>query len=233
MSTYEQIKAILQKASEGTPTSEYVFFKTGPGQYAAHDQFIGVNVPTLRKIAEDHKELSLPEIYKFLSSPINEERLLALFILIHQYDKGAEPEKENIYQLYLDNLKHVNNWNLVDASAHLIVGRHLLNKDRSILLTLAKSVDLWERRVSIVATWYFIRNNHFEWTIRLAEILLQDKHDLIHKAVGWMLREVGKKDLPTLEVFLEKQAHQMPRTMLRYAIEKFPEERRKAYLQKK
>lgn len=233
MSQYEQIKAALKKASEDAPVSEYVFFKTAPGEYAEHDRFIGVNVPTLRKIAKDYKELSLSESDKFLRSPINEERLLALFILIHQYDKGKESEKDAIYQFYLDNLKYVNNWNLVDASAPLIMGKHLLNKDRSILLALAKSTDLWERRVAIVTTWYFIRNNQFDWTIRLAESLLQDTHDLIHKAVGWMLREVGKKDLRALEIFLERQAHQMPRTMLRYAIERFSKERRREYLKAK
>ena len=188
------IKSLLQQAVNIPEKKRTAFYKTGPGQYAQHDRFMGVNVPTLRKIAKTFYDLPLPEIQALLSSVINEERLLTLFILVGQYQKAETHKKETLYQFYLSNIKQVNNWNLVDASAHLIVGAHLLQADRAPLVTLAKSKILWERRIAIVATWYFIRNNDLEWTFKLARMLLQDTHDLIHKAVGWMLREIGKKN---------------------------------------
>lgn len=211
-------------------SSASLFFKTGPGDYAEHDQFIGISVPNLRKIAKRYALLSMPFIQTLIESPFNEERLLALFILIDQYQKGELRVKQQLYQFYLDNLTHINNWNLVDASAHLIIGAHLFNKDKEILLTLAESTVLWDRRVAIVSTWYFIRHRDYEWTIKLAEVLLSDQHDLIQKAVGWMLREAGKKEQAVLIDFLLRHASRMPRTMLRYAIEKLTAEERNYYL---
>lgn len=210
-----------------------MFFKTEAGSYAEHDTFIGVSVPALRTLAKEFHQLTRQELQELLASPINEERLLALFILVDQYQKGNDLQKEALYQFYLNNLQHVNNWNLVDSSAHLILGEHLDKTDKKLLITLAKSTDLWERRIAIVATWHFIRKNELEWTFKIAKLLLHDTHDLIHKAVGWMLREAGKRDEAMLIQFLDKYAAGMPRTMLRYAIEKFPEEQRKDYLMRK
>jgi len=224
------ITSLLKASSTIAHDKRDYFFKTGAGSYAEHDQFIGVPVPTIRTIAKDFLDLSLDEITQLLKSPINEERFLGLIILVHQYQKASDSHKEELYQFYMDNLKHVNNWNLVDASAHLILGAHLCNKNRDILISLSQSDILWERRIAIVATWYFIRKNDLEWTFKIAALLLNDKHDLIHKAVGWMLREAGKKDIQQLINFLNAHAAHMPRTMLRYAIEKFPEQQRKSYL---
>lgn len=233
MKTAKQIKSTLKKFAERTPGAKAKYYKTGKGDYAEHDKFIGVNVPTLRKLAKEVNALPMPELQDLLSSKINEERLIALFILINLYNASDSEIREDLYQFYLNNLRYVNNWNLVDASAHLIMGDYLVQQKeshKSILLTLSRSNNMWERRVAIVATWYFIRKNQFSWTLKIAKILLNDSHDLIHKAVGWMLREVGKKDIKILIGFLELHAHKMPRTMLRYAIEKFPETRRKHYL---
>lgn len=227
------IRTHLQAAVSIPEGRRNIFFKTAPGEYAAHDKFLGITVPALRKISKEFSELSLSEIETLLASSFNEERLLALLILVNRYQKANRELKEECYQFYLNNLKSVNNWNLVDLSAHLIVGAHLHKAEKDILFELSSRESLWERRVAIVSTWYFIRQNEHEWTIRLAKILLNDKHDLIHKAVGWMLREVGKKDLQVLVGFLADHANLMPRTMLRYAIEKFPEEQRKAYMQTK
>lgn len=224
------IKNLLQQSITISKERRSAFFKTGVGHYAEHDQFIGVKVPTLRAIAKSYNNLSLSEVEILLNSPINEERLLALFILVGQYQKAKDNLKDELYQFYLNNLKQVNNWNLVDASAHLIIGAHLLKRDRAILFSLAQSELMWARRIAIVSTWYFIRHNDLEDTFKLAVILLQDTHDLIHKAVGWMLREAGKKNQSKLIAFLDKHARHMPRTMLRYAIEKFPENQRQLYL---
>lgn len=229
---YESIHEMLEKMAT-RPASVARFFKTGEGEYGAHDQFIGVPNPALRLLAKQWKDLEIAEILRLLNSPINEERLLSLFILIHQYEKGDEQKKEKIYELYLAHSEQVNNWNLVDASARDIVGAHLFEQDKEILLKLAQSPSLWERRIAIVATWYFIRKDHFEWTIKLAELLLRDKEDLMHKAVGWMLREVGERDENELKKFLNTHALKMPRTMLRYAIEKLQQDERKAYMAKK
>ena len=228
-----EIKTLLQRASRPTSGESPIFYKTGPGDYAEHDQFIGVSVPYLRKIAKMHGALTLPSIQTLIESPINEERLLALYILVFQYQQESYSGKDRIYRFYLNNFKYINNWNLVDASAHWIIGCHLLNADKTMLLTLAQSSVMWERRISIVSTWYFIKHNEFDWTIKLATILRNDTHDLIHKAVGWMLREVGKRDRLALIHFLDQYAHQLPRTMLRYAIEKFSVDERKSYLLKK
>lgn len=229
----ENIRRLLQESVDSTPDRIAVFFKKGAGGYAEHDQFIGISVPTLRKIAKEFLSLTLDELIHLIRSPINEERLLTLIILTHQYKLSSQEIKEKLYQFYIQNLQHVNNWNLVDGSAHLIVGAHLWDKDRSYLTKLAISKSMWERRIAIVSTWYFIRNSDLEWTFKIALILQNDDHDLIHKAVGWMLREAGKRDCSQLVTFLENYATKMPRTMLRYAIEKFPEPLRKNYLSKR
>lgn len=196
------------------------WFKTAPGSYAHHDRFLGVRVPDIRKIAHLYQDVDLAIINILLKSTYNEERLLALFILIRQYQKGDEDRRKHTYNFYLDKLKYVNNWNLVDASAHYILGHHLYDKDRSIIYHLAQSEQLWEKRIAIVATWYFIRQGDINTTFLVAKMLLKDSHDLIHKAVGWMLRETGKKNENALKAFLLKNMENMPKTMLRYAREK-------------
>lgn len=206
------------------------FFKTGKGEYGEGDIFVGIKVPTQRKIAREFKNLELSELKIFLDSKIHEERLISLFILVDKYEKGNETEKEKIFSFYLKNRKGINNWDLVDLSAPKIIGKHLFKKDRSILFKFALSKNLWEKRIAVLSTYEFIRNNDFQTTLEIAELLVDDKHDLIHKAVGWMLREIGKRDLKTEENFLKLYYKKMPRTMLRYAIEKFPESKRKKYL---
>lgn len=206
------------------------FFKTGKGEYGYGDVFIGVNVPDQRKIAKKYLDLNLKDTENLIKSPIHEFRLTALLTLVEKYKRGNEKEKEQIFKFYLKNTKQINNWDLVDLSAPHIVGKYLLERDKNILYKLAKSKNLWEKRISMVATYEFIRNNNFQDTINIGEILLDDTHDLIHKAVGWMLREVGKKSQKTEEKFLNKHANKMPRTMLRYAIERFEEKKRQFYL---
>lgn len=208
------------------------FFKTGKGQYGEGDIFLGIKVPVQRKVAKAFKDLALVDIKKLLNSPIHEERLVSLLIIIEQYQKADEILKKELYEFYLKNTRQVNNWDLVDLSAPKIVGDYLLNQPRDILYKLAKSKNLWEKRISIVSTWTLIREHQFEETLAISEILLNDKHDLIHKAVGWMLREVGKKDQAVEEEFLKKYSKTMPRTMLRYSIERFSVEKRKLYMQK-
>jgi 3-methyladenine DNA glycosylase AlkD len=233
MNIYKKIQSTLEKLADPIRAHDSKrFFKVTPGAYAEHEQFIGITVPVLRKVGKEFITIPIAELQLLLESPINEERMLSLFILVDQYKKADLIEKEKIYQFYLKNTRYINNWNLVDVSAHLIVGNHLLNTNKEILLTLSKSDYMWERRIAIVSTWFFIRNDQYEWTVKLSEILLNDTHDLIHKSVGWMLREMGKRDLKVLVEFLDQYATQMPRTMLRYAIEKFPESARKLYLMK-
>ncbi len=206
------------------------FFKTGPGQYGEGDIFIGVTVPETRRVAKRFSQLSLLEDKELLKSKIHEERLLALLILVEQFNHGGSQTRTKIFNFYQQNIKQVNNWDLVDLSADKIVGAYLLDKPKDWLDVLAKSKNLWERRIAIVSTFYFIKQNKFDKTFALAEILLNDTHDLIHKAVGWMLREVGKRNDLVLEKFLNKHYQQMPRTMLRYAIERLEENKRLAYL---
>lgn len=210
------------------------FFKTGKGQYAEGDIFLGITVPQQRKIAKKYRDLKLDIIKNLLESKIHEERLVGLLILVERFRNSDAKERSKIFNFYLDNLAGVNNWDLVDLSAPNIVGSYLIDKkgERDLLLKLAVSDNLWEKRISIVATYTFIRKSEFSQTIKIAGILLHNKHDLIHKAVGWMLREVGKKDQKVLEEFLLKYRMQMPRTMLRYAIERLDEEKRKFYLKK-
>lgn len=210
------------------------FFKTALGEYGHGDVFIGVSVPNIRLVARQWRDLPLRQTAKLLHSKIHEERLLALLIFVNQY-KNSDPKKqEQIFKLYLKNTKYINNWDLVDLSAGQIVGAHLQNKSKAILRKLAKSDNLWERRIAIISTFYDIYKGKPDETLHIAKILLHDKHDLIHKAVGWMLREVGKRcGQKVEEEFLNKHYRVMPRTMLRYAIERFPEKKRRQYLTSK
>jgi 3-methyladenine DNA glycosylase AlkD len=206
------------------------FFKTGPGEYGAGDRFLGVTVPGCRRVAKRARSLHASEVEKLLQSPWHEERAVALFILLAAFERGDEHERRRIYRLYRKNLDHVNNWDLVDASAPTIVGGYLEDKEREPLYRWASSGNLWERRIAILATLRYIKNGDFEDTLAIARILRDDEEDLIHKAVGWMLREVGNRDRKAEEGFLRAHHRKMPRTMLRYAIEKFPENVRRAYL---
>jgi 3-methyladenine DNA glycosylase AlkD len=206
------------------------FFKTGPGEYAEGDIFIGVMVPFTREVVKKFQDLPFSDVIKLLRSRIHEERLLALFILVGQFNKADVGTKEKIYKAYLANTKFVNNWDLVDLSAPQIIGGFLKDKNRKILYKLAKSSLLWERRIAILATFSFIRSGDFKDVFAITKLLLCDKEDLIHKACGWMLREAGKRDLGAEEEFLRKYSKVMPRTMLRYAIERFPQAKRRVFL---
>jgi len=209
------------------------FFKTGKGQYGEGDLFYGIMVPVQRSLAKKFKELSLNEIKKLLNSRVHEERLIGLLILVEQFRKGDDKLKEDVFTFYHLNRKSINNWDLVDLTADRISGAYLFDKDKSLLYKLAESKNIWERRIAIMSTFHFIKNHGFDDTLGISEKLLYDKHDLIQKAVGWMLREIGKRDLNTEEEFLLKHYKTMPRTMLRYAIEKFPENKRQSYLKGK
>lgn len=232
MKIYQKIQSELKKI--GSPQNAKTalwFFKTGPGEYGAGDKFLGVKNPQQRAVAKKYyRHTSLSDAQKLLLNPFHEVRQTALFILVNKFTKSTEADKEKIYQLYLKNTKRVNNWDLVDLSAPAIAGAWLFDKNRSVLYRLAHSNNLWEKRIAILSTYYFIRQNQFDDTLKIARILLEDRHDLIHKAVGWMLREVGKRDLTAEEKFLKKHAGQMPRTALRYSIEKFPKNKRRYFL---
>lgn len=225
------IKDLKKLSSAKKAKASSWFFKTGKGQYGEGDVFIGVTVPEQRMIAKKYIDLELAEIVKLLQNKIHECRLTALFMLVGRY-KTKKDESKKIVDLYLKNTKYINNWDLVDSSAPYILGHYLLEKDKSILYKFAVSKDLWKRRISILSTAWFIKEGEYFDTLKISEILLNDKQDLIHKAVGWMLREVGKKSLKTLTDFLDKNRYVMPRTMLRYAIEKFSREKRMIYLSK-
>ena len=221
--TSEARRRLRDFASEERAAVNRRFFKD-----AGSDRWLGVSVPNLRIVTREFRELPRDEVLELLRSEWHEERLLALLILVEQYKR-----EDSIYDLYLANTKFINNWDLVDGSAPSIVGAHLFERSRAPLRKLAKSKSIWERRIAIVATQYFIRRGDFDDTLRIAEMLLGDREDLIHKATGWMLREVGNRDRGVLEAFLDEHAHEMPRTMLRYAIEKFPDALRKKYLKRR
>ncbi|MCK9375133.1 MAG: DNA alkylation repair protein [Syntrophobacterales bacterium] len=206
------------------------FFKTGPGEYGAGDRFRGLRVPVLRGLARKYQDLSQAEAERLLQSAFHEDRLLALLILIRQYYRGDQAVRDRIHRFYLEHTRLVNNWDLVDASAPHLLGHYLEDRPRDLLTRLAASGNLWERRLAIIATLHFIKQQDFDDTLRLARLLLKDPEDLIHKAVGWMLREVQKRQTAVAEAFLIEHYRQMPRTMLRYAIERLPEARRQAYL---
>jgi 3-methyladenine DNA glycosylase AlkD len=241
-----QLRKELKKTSNSKQAKNLQrFFKTGKGEYGEGDIFLGVKVPIQRKIAAKFQNLSLKDIKKLLESKIHEHRMTSLFILISKYEKADKREKKIIFNFYLKNIKNINNWDLVDISAPKIVGDYLLKKKKGdaafesdicecrLLYKFAKSKNLWKKRIAIISTYAFIKNNEFDNALKISEILLSDKNDLIHKAVGWMLREIGKRDQKIEEKFLKKYYLKMPRTMLRYAIEKFDENKRKFYLKNK
>ncbi len=230
MSMADIRRALRAKADPAQAKVLSKFFKTGKGQYGEGDMFLGIKVPVQREIAKAHCGCPLADISRLLDSKIHEERLTALLILTMRYEKADAAEKQEIYDLYIASAVRINNWDLVDLSAPQIVGAHLMNRDRSALKRLAASKNIWERRIAIVSTLHFIRNNDFSATLEIAEKLVSDSHDLIRKAVGWMLREVGKRDPAAERSFLDRHCRTMPRTMLRYAIEKFPEPLRQSYL---
>ena len=225
----------IQKELKRSGNKEYAarlqkYFKTGKGEYGEGDRFLGIQVPVLRKIVKKYRKISIGEASELIKSRFHEERLFSLLVLADLFKRANDKDKKKIYTVYLSNTKFINNWDLVDASAGNIVGAHLLTRDKKPIYVLARSKNVWERRISIMSTSCFIAHNEFTDTLKIAEILLNDKEDLIHKAVGWMLREIGKRDFELEERFLGKYYKSMPRTMLRYAIEKFPEEKRKSYL---
>lgn len=206
------------------------FFKTAPGQYGHGDTFLGIKVPPLRALAREHRTLAIDEVLDLLASPIHEERTLALMIWVEQFGRGDQRQRKEIFKAYMSNLRWVNNWDLVDGSAYQIVGPSCGADGSPLLDRLSRSRSLWQRRIAIVATLHFIRQGHFAPTVRIAQRLLKDEHDLIHKASGWMLREVAKRERKVVEEFLDRFGAQMPRTMLRYAIERFPMPLRQRYM---
>lgn len=229
--TAAELKEKLQAMADPAQAQQLQrYFKTGPGEYGEGDRFIGVRVPKIRQLVAVGQDLAYPEIRKLLSSHIHEERMLALLILVRRFQRGEADERERVYRLYLDSTRYINNWDLVDATAKHIVGGWLFSRSRTPLYVLATSDSLWERRIAILATFHFIGHGDVQESLRLAALLLSDTHELIHKALGWMLREVGKGDRQAEEAFIREHYRQMPRTMLRYAIEHFPEKKRQAYL---
>lgn len=223
----KQLRAL---ASPETATILQGFFKTGKGQYGEGDAFLGIKVPVLRTLAKQQRDASLDTVAALLASKYHEERVFALLLLMQFYQRADDAGMQAAFDLYLGSTARINNWDLVDISAPHIVGKHLEDRPRKVLHRLAKSELLWERRIAIIATHHFIRRDDFADTLKIAQTLLHDEHDLMHKAVGWMLREVGKRDLAAEEAFLKMHYRDMPRTMLRYAIERFPEQKRKNYL---
>ncbi|MBR9675623.1 DNA alkylation repair protein [Candidatus Woesearchaeota archaeon] len=232
--SYEKIVNELEDQSdEERKHSSKWFFKTGPGEYGEGDVFIGLTMPQIRKTAKKYKETGFEDVKKLISNKVHEYRMTGYLILTYKYEKADDDLRREIYEFYIKNRNGLNNWDLIDVTTPKIVGLFLLDKDRSILYEFAKSNDLWEKRIAVLSTFTFIKNGEFEDAIKISEILLKDSHDLIHKAVGWMLREIGKKDEKRLTNFLDKYATKMPRTMLRYSIEKFEENKRLYYLKKK
>ncbi len=230
----QELSAELRAA--GNPSAARVlqgFFKTGPGQYGEGDIFLGIKVPALRSIVKKHGVVVPEDVLPLLHSQIHEERAAALFLWVRAFEKGDAATRSKIFKLYLANTKWINNWDLVDLTAPQIIGESLNANDSGLLDKLARSKSLWERRISVVATFAFIRQGQFETCIRICRELLTDQHDLMHKACGWMLREIGKRDRDTLVKFLEAHAHEMPRTMLRYSIEHFPEMERRGWMEAK
>ena len=226
-------KRVRQLRNDEIARHSQRFFKTGKGDYGEGDRFLGIRVPTLRKLASQYKEMPLAAVSRLLASEFHEERLLSLLMLVSLFARGTEAEQHAVYNVYLKNTCSINNWDLVDCSAQHIVGAYLLTRNREPIYRLARSKKIWERRISIMSTFYFIKRNEFDDTLTLSKILKQDSEDLIHKAVGWMLREIGNRNIATEETFLKIHYQDMPRTMLRYAIEKFPEDKRQAYLKGK
>ena len=228
-----QLRRVLEAAGDPEKAAFHRrFFKTGPGEYGEGDRFRGIKVPVLRKLCREYQGLPTSDVIALLRSPYHEDRLLALIILVRQFERGDDGEKKRIYDLYRANMKYINNWDMVDCSAPNIVGAYLNERSRVPIHRLAKSKNLWERRIAALATFHFIRRGEFNDGLRVATTLLNDHEDLIHKAVGWMLREIGSRDMAVEEKFLRLHCKTMPRTMLRYAIEKFPEAKRRRYLKR-
>lgn len=230
MSAHEIITKLDELADPTRAAHSQRFFKTGEGEYGHGDVFLGLTVPQMRKIVKPYTSLKLGELSSLLDSPVHEHRFSALVILVNKAKKAKGDELKQLYDFYLAHTKHINNWDLVDISCRDVIGKYLLDKPKNPLYQLARSKNMWERRIAMVSTWWFIREGELDDTFKLAKELLKDKEDLMHKAVGWMLREAGKKDELRLREFLDDHAATMPRTMLRYAIEKFPDHDRKAYL---
>jgi len=231
----EKLKSEMEKAQDPKKAEKLLsFFQAGKGGYGEGDKFLGIKVPDQRKLAKKYyKLLSLGDVSILLKNKIHEHRLTGAFILVYKFEKAKDAdEKREIYEFYIRNRSAMNNWDIVDTTTPNVVGAYLFDRDRSILFKLAKSDNIWEKRMAMLATYYFIKRNDFDDALKIAEILLHDEHDLIHKAVGWMLREIGNRNMETEEQFLKKYYRKMPRTMLRYAIEKFPEEKRRFYLGK-
>lgn len=227
----EQISKKLKRlADKKVADQSRKYFKTADGEYAEAERFLGLRTPVLRDIAKQHWDMALTEVSKLLRSSYHEQRILAIYILVTRYKKANEVEKKRVYEYYRKHIKYINNWALVDSSAEYIVGDYLLERDRDVLYKWLHSSNLWHRRIAVMATFRFIRHEQYIDTLNMAEHLLTDEEDLIHKAVGWMLREIGKRNLSVEEKFLKKHCRAMPRTMLRYAIEKFPENKRQSYL---
>ena len=225
----------IRKAIKRLSNKEYAarlqkYFKTGKGEYGEGDKFLGIRVPVIRKMAKKYRDISINEAAGFIQSPYHEERMFSLLVLIGLFKRANARDQKRAYSLYLSNTKYVNKWDLVDVSAGRIVGAYLLDRDKKPIYVLARSKNIWERRISIMSTSCFIGNNGFHDTLNIAEMLLDDREDLIHKAVGWLLRETGNRNIGLEEKFLRKHCKRMPRTMLRYAVEKFPEGKRKSYL---
>jgi len=230
MNLAEVRSALREQATPEQAAVARRFFKTGPGEYGEGDEFLGLKVPQLRALVRPCDPLTEREVITLLRSSFHEERVLSLLCLVRRFERGDDAGRRRIYDLYLKNTRWINNWDLVDTSAPHIVGAWLLDKNRAILRQLAKSKNLWERRIAVLATQTFIRHHEFADTLEIVRSLLDDTHDLIHKACGWMLREIGNRDEGALDSFLANHVRQMPRTMLRYAIEKLPEHRRKAWM---
>lgn len=230
MAAQQVVSALQLLANPDKAKHSYLFFKAIPGGYGYGDRFLGISVPPQRKIAKQHLSISLKELEKLLRNPYHEIRLTALFIACYKVEKAGLFELDEIAALYLKNIAYINNWDLIDLSSPNILGRFLEHKERDLLYALAESKSVWEKRISILTCFYFIKKNDFEDALAISELLINDEHDLIHKAVGWMLREIGKRDQLVEENFLKQYYLLMPRTMLRYAIEKFDEPLRKKYL---
>lgn len=229
--TAQEISKLLQKLADPERAEHSArYFKTGQGEYGEGDRFLGIRVPEIRAQLKKCEAASLKEIQTLLQSAFHEERLFALLLLVRKFAKSDEQEKVSIYDLYMKNIHRVNNWDLVDSSASQIVGSYLETRDKQLLYKLAKSASVWERRIAVISTFQFIGNKQFDDALKLATQLLHDKEDLIHKAVGWMLREIGNREVAVEKAFLQRHYKKMPRTMLRYAIEKFPEHERRQYL---
>lgn len=235
MTTLRDVRA--EVSSSANPQKAKVlarFFKTGPGEYAQGDIFVGLMVPQIHKLSKQYAKLPIADVIKLLHSPIHEERLIALDIMVLQFEKGDEELKHRIYTKYLDNTKYINNWDLIDLTSDKIIGAYLENKKKDVLVSLAKSKSIWQRRIAMLATFHYIKKGESKDALKIADILVYDSHDLIRKAVGWMLREIGKRcSIEEEEVFLKKYAATMPRTMLRYAIERFPETKKRLYMHMK